>query len=675
MNSRRRIPPVVTWLAVVAFLVVPAFIVAAEMALLFTGSPIDGPFQLYNALRRIAAGFRPGVDFQFFHGVGVPYAHYWLFRALGGRFQDAEMARELIAVAVFPASMLIFFRTFARSWARAACLTAAAIGVIYALKMPALLFALNSMVGLRSTLPALIPILLYRAERRSVRVVGTAVMLGLALFMSTEQGLAATGAFLVVSAFLVVRRPDTRRELADAAATVGIAAATLFVALTMVGGLAGARGALRYNFRLVPMDQYWFFGAPPNPFVASWSDGVHMLFANPTIGLALLLGVGAVVVYARRLWRVGTGEPGRRETALAFLAVYGLLSCASLLGAFIPVYTNVCCRVLISLAALEFIAWADNRDSARSVSADVPRAARIGALIIAGLVLVDSRSFRSMIFNSVPRFVADHVMSHRGFEVAGIWPQTLASDDSLIRSHSGPNGAPPWIWSTYAGWLEARAGIFQPSFDYVIHPLGPENRRVYLDTFRATRPALVQTIRPVYTPYELWIENANWDLYRELLTSYAIAAETPWSFFWERRPDSASAPVSLGGRTLPAGASEVRLPVVPSDGASPVTVLDVELEYDAKNPFRWLPVVGPMPRYLIGVEGGVTPMPISLDPYVSSSHFPVFAKPGQSPLLRFQAFSLLPGASITVRSIRVSVLPVTGQNRAWLQELGARYGF
>src|SRR5437868_2027235 len=160
MDSRRRIPPLVTWLALLAVLVVPELVVAAETALHFTGSAIDGPFQLYNALRRIGAGFRSGVDFQFFHGVGVPYAHYWLFRLLGGRFQDAEMAREMIAAIVFPASLLIFFRAFAQTWARAACLTAGALAAVYALKMPALLFALNSMVGLRSTLPALIPVVL-----------------------------------------------------------------------------------------------------------------------------------------------------------------------------------------------------------------------------------------------------------------------------------------------------------------------------------------------------------------------------------------------------------------------------------------------------------------------------------------------------------------------------------
>src|SRR5437868_6314984 len=178
MDSRRRIPPFVTWLALLPLFVVPELVVAAETALHFTGSAIDGPFQLYNALRRIAAGFRPGVDFQFFHGIGVPYAHYWLFRVLGGRFQDAEMAREIIAAVVFPASLLVFFRAFARTWTRAVCLTAGSIAAVYALKMPALLFALNSMVGLRSTLPALIPIVFFLAQRRSVRVVAAGLMLG-----------------------------------------------------------------------------------------------------------------------------------------------------------------------------------------------------------------------------------------------------------------------------------------------------------------------------------------------------------------------------------------------------------------------------------------------------------------------------------------------------------------
>jgi len=93
------------WAALFATFVVAAVAVAIETALHFSGSAIDGPFQVYNALRRIDAGQRPGVDFQFFHGVGVPYLHYWLYRLLGGRFQDAEFAREVLSALAVPASV------------------------------------------------------------------------------------------------------------------------------------------------------------------------------------------------------------------------------------------------------------------------------------------------------------------------------------------------------------------------------------------------------------------------------------------------------------------------------------------------------------------------------------------------------------------------------------------
>ncbi len=675
MRFRGRVPPIVTWLAVLALLIIPAVVVAAETALHFSGSAIDGPFQLYNALRRIAAGQRPGVDFQFFHGMGVPYAHYWLFRALGGQFKDAEMAREMIAVIAFPASLLVFFRAFDRTWTRAVILAAGAIATVYALKISALLFALNSMVGLRSTLPAMIPIVLYRAERRPARLFGAGGLLGIALFVSTEQGLAAAGAFVVMSALAILRGADKRRETIDAAGTLGVAVATLIIALASVGGLQGAAGALHYNFALVPKDQYWFFGAPPNPFISSWSAAVSMLIGAPMIGLAMLFGVLAMIYYARRFWRAPLGEPERREKALAFFATYGVLSCVSLLGVFVPVYAQTCWRVLISLGMLEVLAWADRREPMGELSGGVPRVARISTLAMVAWVLVTSRAFRSTIFNSVPHFFGEHVAGDRGFEIAGIWPQTLAIDDQVLRAHRTAAGAPPKIWSTYAGWLEARAGVFNPSFDYVIHPLGPENRRAYLERFRDMRPELVQTVRPAYSQYELWIENANWDTYRELLRFYTISQPTPWSFLWERRTDSSAAPQLIASGPVPAGARQIQLPVVPTVGGLPVTVLDVELDYRTDNPLQWLPVVGPMPRYLVAVQGATTPMPISLDPYLTSSRFPVFAKPGQTPVLYVQPFSLLPGVGITVRSVRVSVVPVDPRNVAWLQELSARYGF
>src|SRR4051812_1625597 len=71
---------------------------AVERAFHFSGPPVDGPFQLFNALRRIATGRRGGTDFQFFHGIGVPYLHYPLFWMAGSDLFASELARQLIAV-------------------------------------------------------------------------------------------------------------------------------------------------------------------------------------------------------------------------------------------------------------------------------------------------------------------------------------------------------------------------------------------------------------------------------------------------------------------------------------------------------------------------------------------------------------------------------------------------
>src|SRR5947199_23708 len=54
-------------------------------ALVFDGLPVNGPFQLFNPLRRIAAGQVGGKDFIFFHGIGVPYLHYPLFALFGAK--------------------------------------------------------------------------------------------------------------------------------------------------------------------------------------------------------------------------------------------------------------------------------------------------------------------------------------------------------------------------------------------------------------------------------------------------------------------------------------------------------------------------------------------------------------------------------------------------------------
>lgn len=587
----------VVWPLLVFIFAVAALLVAFETAMHFGGSAIDGPFQLYNALRRIQAGFRPGIDFQYFHGLGIPYSHYWLYRLLGGGLRGSELARELVTTTAYPIVYLVFFRVFAGDWRRAWCLTAAALAASFLLKMSAVIFALNGMLGLRAALPTVLPVAAFLCRTRRTRTAAVGLLLGLSLFLSTEQGLAAILAYILVSALAVVRRAERGGQAAEAVGTLGVAVVTLLACLLLIGGPAGMHGALRYNFRIVPMDQYWYFGAPPNVFVPSWDVVIPMLSAAPVIGAALFFAIGATVLYVHRLWRTPDGDAGQRAFALAILPVYGLISCASLLGVFTPAYVQPCWRVLLLVGFLEATTAAERYDVRHGHRGwlGVPRAIAVGALAVCGLTIADIRLIPTAFRTVLPHLFADHISGDARFGIDGIWPETLRDAQAAIDSHRGPRGELPSLWSTYAGWVEARNGMFHPSVDYIIHALGPENRQKYVDDFVRLRPQLVQTVLPTYTQYEGWIENNDWAFYDHLLDWYTVAATTPWSLFWERRPTPAPPPQVIGTMTVPAGMTAVTLPPIPDSLQSPLMLLEVDVEYDTHNPLRWLPIIGASP--------------------------------------------------------------------------------
>jgi hypothetical protein len=661
------------WAILLVALSMVSVLTAYERAMHFSGVAIDGPFQLYNALRRIQGGFRPGVDFQFFHGLGVAYLHYPFFRALGGGLRGSEIARELIAAASFPLVFLLVFRAFAGSWTKALCLAAAAMAAAYALHLSAVLFAVNGMLGVRSASPALVAIALYVSPGARARAVATGLALALSLALGTEQGLAVVVAYLAISLVAMVPRGDRRAQIIETLATVAIGLGAFALFLLSVGGMGGLTGALRYNFRTVPMDQYWFFGAPPNVFVPSWSAGLRMAISARPVGLALALSVVAIAVFVRRLWRSSGSEEASRNFALATYALYGLVSCASLLGVFTFAYVQPCWRVLLILAGLELLRASEQFDVRRAHAAilGVPRGLALAALVMTLWTASQIGLIASALTETLPHVVSSHFMGGGRWGVSGIWPETLRDGQAIIDHHRGSAGEIPTLWSTYSGWIEARNGVFNPSFDYAIHALGPENRAAYLAKFRANRPALVQTVDPRYTPYEAWIENSHWDLYLELLRNYEVAGTTPWSIFWERRVTLAPGPIVVGTMQVPPGMVEIRLPPVAAELSGAITLLQVDVDYSVHNPLGRLPIIGGSPRYLVAIDSAVTHTPVSLDPYVTTARFPVLIRRGQTPILRLGTFSLLPGAGLTVHTLRVSVVPVTAANQLWLSALYA----
>src|ERR1041384_3235218 len=109
---RRTIAARIGWGGYFGFLCFLMIVIALESALHFVGPAIDGPFQLYNALRRIWVGQTGGVDFQFFHGLAIPYLHFIPFRLLGGTFIASQMARELMSVLAYPITVIVLLRFF-----------------------------------------------------------------------------------------------------------------------------------------------------------------------------------------------------------------------------------------------------------------------------------------------------------------------------------------------------------------------------------------------------------------------------------------------------------------------------------------------------------------------------------------------------------------------------------
>jgi hypothetical protein len=656
------------WIFGAAFLSLGLLTNGLEGALHFDGAPLDGPFQLFNALRRIAAGQHIGDTFQFFHGPALPYVFYPTFALGGATFFAAEASRQLLSVILFLGLYAAVFRAWTGSWKTGVPLAVAATLVSIEFRLNALILPINSLLGVRTTLPivAAIHLLLRPPSRRAD--VERGLILGLALLIGTEQGVAALGALAIV---LLVTAVGRRAWAGPAISFATTAAAAVLVYLGITLALAGPAhlgSVLHFNFVEVPQDQLWYFGAPPNPFLSRWSDILPLLSVTRwwTV-LAAAVGIAFV-----GLWRARRDADPRRPMAEGFLMIYGLISLASMLGSFVAVYAEPAVRA----AVIVLLVWIYRRwpEWKAALAIRLPGLARHGPSIAIGLLVfatVLRQPVATVAMVRTPLHVAvAHVFDSQGKTMSVDWRRTEATGMAVVEGLRRTTGHTPTIWSTYAGLLEWKADVFHPYTDYIIHALGPERRAAYAARFIASRPELVQTIRPSYgtTSYELWLESAHWNFYRPLLQSYDVVAGGPWSIFWTPRAGPPpAAPMVIADGAIPPGQLAISVdPGLPRDS---VGLFEVRLAYRVDNPIAKLPVIGGMPRYLVDVGGTPSPQTISLAPYARSRAFPVVAS-GRSPiLLRGHVESLFGVGTMTLDSIRVERIPLSAANMAWLGDV------
>jgi hypothetical protein len=223
---------------------------------------------------------------------------------------------------------------------------------------------------------------------------------------------------------------------------------------------------------------------------------------------------------------------------------------------------------------------------------------------------------------------------------------------------------PPVIWSTYAGLLEARYGVFHPHRDYLIHAVGTTGRDEYLAAFRAANPNYVLTMRRDggTFPYEEQHQNGGWAFYEEVLLNYDVRAVTRESVLWKRRPGGWRTPDTGEGVSRPPdGPNWFR--VVAPPGVGPEAPLVVEVEYEIRNRLGWVPVLGQTPRYLLATAACHNATPISLPPYRTNWTFPIYPILDRTPTVYTGTFSLV-GGSVTIKRVHVRPLRADGRERA-----------
>jgi hypothetical protein len=652
------------WLIALAILLLGFASLAIDSVFHFKDSALDGPFQLFNGIRRIVDGQRLGGTFQVFHGPGIPYLHlipYWLF---GGTFLASEMSRQVVSVVAALGVLLAFFRAWTGSWRSTVPLSVAALGLFIPLRLNALPFPTNSMIGLRSTMPIIIGIhLLLRSSGRRA-MIERAGLFALALMFGIEQGMAAIAGYGTLQLLIALRTRDWREPLRGLA-TIALGVAT-YAALIFIMTPSGFASVMQFNFKLVPGDQMWYFGAPPNQFFFAW---IHLtrLFEHPIWSFMVL---GAVIYGIARYWQ-SPGQPdAAARTGEAFLVIYAVFSTASMLGTFTTVYFQPATRVALFVLLLGLRRWWLWRKDSLPLSETVVRRLPVyAAFAVLGYAAAGWTLSVIEIVRTPLHILYAHVYLGDRPTMSEDWRTTETIGEAILADERTRLGREPILWSTYSSYLEYKHNYFHPFFDYIIHALGHENREAYARTFERTKPDVVQTLTATYTAYEEWLALNHWNFYRPLLRDYEVTGVGPWSSFWTRAPQPFKEdPFTFVKTSIPPGNLGIQIDgnvVVPRDSLG---LFEVRLFYHIRNPWKRVPVLGTLPRYLVIVGGAANHVPVSLVPYENEKRFPVIAVGPKNFTLLGRVFSIMPGVELAFDSIQVERLKLSPANAQWARD-------
>jgi hypothetical protein len=643
----------------------------------FDGYPANGAFQLFNPIRRILAGQAAGKDFQFFHGIGVPYLHFPFFYLFGADFKASEEARYFVAPLCFVASTWIFFKSQIDRTIDALIL--ASVGwIVIALgeleKEAGLFTPGNSLLSVRSFLPVIIAgLMAYRSRFRSQRVYFFAlgILAAMAVLMGTESGSAAVVALFLAHLATVHDFKAGKKKLADIATALGAGIGSLFAALLVIskGSFASALSILHFNFVEVPKDQFWYFGVPPNRFLHEKTVFLEEL--GPF--LILIAGLAGAFFCFRWIRKRYSADSvlANRVLSIFFLLLTGLASLVSYLGMTNATYLEVPYRAIsFSVLAMGY-SFVQLNEAKIKMFWHRSKLAILSLAVIGGVIAILEPI---MLEAKTPAILVNEVHSHYGrYGLNESWSNYTKTMMAVLGDQRCDPSGKVLLWSTYSSFLEDSLGCFHPDADYIIHALGQARRDQYLEKLKSLKPEFVQTMRRDFFPYEDWLMFSTWPVYEQIFTNYRVVAKTAHSLVWKKLPESESPDVIIQERhEVPAHGNRVELPASLNLTDSDLIIL--ELGYEIHNPWRKLPVVGLLPRFLLYSKNSANAYPASLNPHTQTMMIPIFLKPGITPELEARVVGLMPGVQIelTHASVRLGKVKKASPTRQILLDYSSQ---
>jgi hypothetical protein len=348
-----------------------------------------------------------------------------------------------------------------------------------------------------------------RMLQRWLPYIGTGVIAGTAFLWSNDYGISVWVCMALMTAWVsFVRNRKIRVALRDVVVELVASGISLFC-FAMILTRGNFTSWIRETFGTGGY-QSWYYN----------SSKIHYIFDIDCSYLMLMQVVIALIYLILLFWKRGSREAIIRYGVPAFVN----LTCYCAVNEYRMLSGGGAKEVALSVLFLtlfcEGIAYLYRRNLFRIVF-------KKGTLLVGifcaiwcvGMVKQEIMTY----------FISDS--SGKYVEALGGYLSSLQTD---IANASGFLDGDDF-WSTYASAQEVVEDSYQPSgIDYIIHVLGDEQRKTYMDTFLQSDVRYTATIRKSYTNWEYWVERANWFFYRELYANWHPVFANAYEMYWER---------------------------------------------------------------------------------------------------------------------------------------------